>query len=162
MTHKLVLRPSFASSQTKLEESNITDPQRTASGYVKSGDLITLPFTEQSTVENKYSTKTITLNKGKTSKYSGMMTLDPDIDEWKDTTSSPELIVNENSVFDVIKNDNNVWGSLWNEWQISWTGTPTYTLNNSTNTTSSQFAGDPNLVIKGKLELEVEMAHKTD
>ena len=145
-----VLRPSFASSQTKLEESNITDPQRTASGYIKSGDLITLPFTEQSTVENKYSTKTITLNKGKTSKYSGMMTLDPDIDEWKDTTLSPELIVNENSVFDVIKNDNNVWGSLWNEWQISWTGTPTYTLNNSTNTTSSQFAGDPNLVIKGK------------
>ena len=74
----------------------------------------------------------------------------------------PELIVNENSVFDVIKNDNNVWGCFWNEWQISWTGTPTYTLNNSTNTTGSQFADDPNLVIKGKLELEVEMVHKTD
>ena len=145
-----VLRPSFASSQTKLEETNITDPQRTASGYTKKGDLVTLPFTEQNTVTNQYSTKTLILNKGKTSKYSGMMVLQPDVDEWKDTTTSPEIIVNENSIFDVIKNDNNAWGSFWNEWQISWTGTPTYTLNNSSNTTSSQFAGDPNLVIKGK------------
>ena len=63
---------------------------------------------------------------------------------------APELLVNENSVFDVIKNDTNVWGCLWNEWQISWTGTPTYTLNNSTNATGAQFADDPNLVIKGK------------
>lgn len=145
-----VLRPSFASSQTSLEEKNITTAQRTASGYVKGGNLITLPFTEQSTVVNQYATKAIAINQGKTSKYSGMMRLTPDVDEWKDTTRAPELIVNENSVFDVIKNDNNAWGSLWNEWQISWTGTPTYTLNNSTNSTGSQFASDPNLVIKGK------------
>ena len=78
------------------------------------------------------------------------MKLTPSIDEWKDTSRMPELIVNENSIFDIIKNNNNVWGSLWNEWQISWTGTPTYTLNNSTNTTGTQFASDPNLVIKGK------------
>lgn len=145
-----VLRPSFASSQTKLEETNITDAQRTASGYVKNGDLITLPFTEQNTVENKYSTKSVIINQGKNSKFSGMMTLEPNIDEWKDTNKAPELIINENSVFDVIKNDNNTWGSLWNEWQISWTGTPSYTINNSTNITGSQFASDPNLVIKGK------------
>ena len=62
----------------------------------------------------------------------------------------------------LLKMITNVWGCFWNEWQISWTGTPTYTLNNSTNTTGSQFADDPNLVIKGKLELEVEMAHRTD
>ena len=145
-----VLRPSYASSQTKLEEKNTTDLQRTASGYSRNSDLITLPFTEQNTIENKYSTKTIVLNQGKSSKYSGSMKLSPDIDEWKDTSRMPELIVNENSVFDIIKNDNNVWGSLWNEWQISWTGTPTYTLNNSTNTTGTQFADDPNLVIRGK------------
>ncbi len=145
-----VLRPSYASSQTKLEEKNTTDLQRTASGYSRKSDLITLPFTEQNTVENKYSTKTLVLNQGKSSKYSGIMKLSPDIDEWKDTSRMPELIVNENSVFDIIKNDNNVWGSLWNEWQISWTGTPTYTLNNSTNTTGTQFANDPNLVIRGK------------
>ena len=145
-----VLRPSYASSQTKLEEKNTTDPQRTASGYSKNSDLITLPFTEQNTIENNYSTKTLVLNQGKSSKYSGIMKLTPSIDEWKDTSRMPELIVNENSIFDIIKNNNNVWGSLWNEWQISWTGTPTYTLNNSTNTTGTQFASDPNLVIKGK------------
>ena len=66
-----VLRPSYASSQTKLEEKNTTDLQRTASGYSRKDDLITLPFTEQNTVENKYSTKTIVLNQDKSSKFSG-------------------------------------------------------------------------------------------
>ena len=148
-----VCRPSYAASQTKLIEKNINDSQRTSSGYVRRGELITLPFTQQLTVENPYATKTIGINPNKSAKYAGMLTLIPNIDEWKDTTKAPELIVNENSVFDNIKNDSTgLWGSLWNEWQISWTGTPTYTLNNSTNFigSSNQFAAVPDLVISGK------------
>jgi hypothetical protein len=148
-----VLRPSFISSQTKLRESNINDPQRTASGYSRKGDLATLPFTQQSTVSNPYATKTISINPDKSAKYSGIVTLTPNIDEWKDTYTTPELIVNENAVFDNIKNHNdNLWGSLWNEWQISWCGCPSYALNNSTNFVgaSNQFASNPDLVISGK------------
>ena len=148
-----VCRPSYAASQTKLKEKNINDPQRTASGYVRKGELITLPFTQQVTVSNPYATKTITINPNKSSKFSGILTLIPNIDEWKDTQKAPELIVNENSVFDNIKNNSELlWGSLWNEWQISWTGTPNYNLSNSTNfiSASSQFAAIPDLVIKGK------------
>ena len=148
-----ILRPSFSASQTTLIEKNLNDPQRSANGYARNGELITLPFTEQSTVENLSATKTITINPDKSAKFSGMLTLIPNIDEWKDTYRAPELIVNENSVFDNIKNNNaGLWGSFWNEWQISWTGTPTYTLNNSTNFTgsSNQFASVPDLVIASK------------
>ena len=144
-----VLRPSYYASQTKLIEKNLNDSQRIANGYQKTGELLTLPFTEQLTVSNPYATKTININPGKSSKFSGILTLDPAIDEWKDTDRSPELIVNENSIFDTIQNNNsNLWGSIWNEWQILWTGTPNYALNNSSGTT--QFNSTVTSVIKGK------------
>jgi hypothetical protein len=144
-----VVRPNYYASQTKLIEKNLNDSQRTANGYQKTGELFTLPFSEQLTVSNPYATKTIDINPGKSSKFSGILTLDPSIDEWKDTYKSPELIVNENSIFDTIKNNNaNLWGSIWNEWQILWTGTPNYALNNSAGTT--QFNSTVTSVIQGK------------
>jgi hypothetical protein len=149
-----VLRPSYYASQTKLIEKNLNDAQRTANGYKKTGELITLPFTEQLTVSNPYATKTIDINPGKSSKFSGVMSLDPSIDEWKDTDKAPELIVNENSIFDTIQNDNsNLWGSIWNEWQVMWTGTPSYNLNNSASFNlngTTQFDSTVTSVIKGK------------
>ena len=148
-----VARPSYYASQTSLEELNITNSQRSADGYVKNGEIITLPFTEQQTISNPYATKTIDINPGKSNRFCGSLTLSPNIDEWKDTTTSPELIVNENSVFDSIKNGtSNIWGSIWNEWQIAWTGTPLYNLANSTNSDASsvnQFDTSTSGVIKG-------------
>jgi hypothetical protein len=149
-----VARPAYYASQTKLIEKNLNDTQRTANGYQKTGELITLPFTEQSTISNPYATKTITINPGKSSKFSGIMTLDPSIDEWKDTNKTPELISNENSIFDTIQNQNsNLWGSIWNEWQVMWTGTPSYNLNNSASFNlngTTQFDSTVTSVAKGK------------
>ena len=145
-----VLRPSYASSQTKLIEKNVNDSQRTADGYVNKTGFITLPFTEKVLVQNTFATKSSAINPNKSSKHSGICILTPNIDEWKDTSVTPELILNENSVLDNIKNGADVWGSVWNEWQMNWCGTPTYTLSNSTNSTNSQFADVSNLVISGK------------
>lgn len=137
-TQSGLLRPSYVASQTKLVESISTNSQRLANGYVRSGDLITLPFTEQTTVSVNAATRDITVNPGQSAKYTGVMTLSPNIDEWKDTTIAPELVLNENSVFDTLKNQpSSCWGSLWNEWQISWAGASTYGLANSTNFKSS-------------------------
>lgn len=128
-----ILRPSFYASQTSLIEKNSFDSERTSNGYKKTGDIVTLPYTSQSTITNPYATKTIQINPGRSTRFSGAMKLSPNIDEWKDIYTSPELIVNENSVFDTIKNSSSdLWGSIWNEWQVSWTGTPAYNLNNST------------------------------
>ena len=145
-----VLRPSYASSQTKLIENNVNDSQRTADGYVNKTGFITLPFTEKVLVQNTFATKSSAINPNKSSKYSGICILTPNIDEWKDTSVNPELILNENSILDNIKNGTDAWGSVWNEWQMNWCGTPNYTLSNSTNSTNSQFADVSNLVISGK------------
>lgn len=149
-----IARPSYYASQTKLIEKNINNSQRVANSYQKTGELITLPFTEQTTVSNPYATKTIDINPGKSSKFCGIMSLDPAIDEWKDTTKTPELISNENSIFDTIQNQNsNSWGSIWNEWQVMWTGTPSYNLTNSSSFNlngNTQFDSSVTTVIKGK------------
>ena len=146
-----VLRPSYASSQTKLIEENLNDTQRSASGYSNKSGFVTVKYSESSVVTNKFATATRTINPSKSAKYSGVCVITPDIDEWKDTTVAPELISNENSVFDIIKNSSEPWGGVWNEWQMNWCGTPTYGLNNSTNSTSSsQFADSGNLVLHGK------------
>jgi hypothetical protein len=145
-----VLRPSFASSQTKLIEKNVNDSQRLADGYVNRTGFITLPYTEKVVIQNTSATTTATINPNKSSKYSGICILTPNLDEWKDTFTDPELILNENSILDNIKNGTNCWGSVWNEWQMNWTGTPIYSLTNSTNSINSQFADISNLVISGK------------
>ena len=155
-TQSGLLRPSYVASQTSLEESVSTDLERTANGYVRKGDLVTLSYTEQSTVSVPSATRNITVNPGESAKYAGVMKLNPDIDEWKDTTTAPELIVNENSVFDTIKNQpDSCWGSFWNEWQISWTGVSTYALANSTDfktsnqsSSTSQFDSSTSNIVK--------------
>jgi len=147
-----VARPSYYASQTKLIEKNTNDLQRSASGYKKTGELITLPFTEQSTINNPHASTTITINPGRAAKFGGIVTLEPNIDEWKDTTIAPELIVNENSIFDTIQNNiPGSWGTIWNEWQFAWTGSANYSLSNSTS--GSQFnsiSNNSTSVLKGK------------
>ena len=41
-----ILRPEFKHRMIELEESISTDTARTAAGYQKTGDLLTLPYTE--------------------------------------------------------------------------------------------------------------------
>jgi len=148
-----ILRPSFYASQTELIENNLTDAQRAANGYRKTGDLITLPYTEQSTIVNQFATRNLTINPGRASRYAGVMTLEPNIDEWRDTVTPPELIVNENSVFDTIRNNStDLWGSIWNDWQFAWTGTQSYNLTNSTTTISNgiaQFGDNTTNLVRG-------------
>lgn len=133
-----LLRPSYAASQTKLIESAINDSQRSSAGYMKTGDLVTVPYTETSVVKNSDASRFIPVNPNSIANFTGLLTLTPNIDEWKDTVTPPEVISNENSIFDTFQSNNpNAWGSFWNEWQIAWTGTPNYNLSNSTNFNSS-------------------------
>ena len=45
-----------------LIEENTTDAQRTADGYQKTGDIITLPYTEVVSVQQPYATRVENLN----------------------------------------------------------------------------------------------------
>jgi hypothetical protein len=61
----------------------------------------------------------------------GTIELDPAGDEWKETERVPELVVNQQGMFDTMAanlgNPNLAeiqLGTVWNEWQDNWVGRP--------------------------------------
>ena len=77
------LRPSHHMDNTNLIESDsslgsstaMTDAIRTTNGYQKTGDLITLPYTEETEIEQKYASTTVNLNPYDTISFVGHITL---------------------------------------------------------------------------------------
>ena len=113
---------------------------RTLAGYTKTGDLITLPYTETTVIEQPFATKTENLNPFLIFNWIGNIDLNPPVDEWKETRVAPELVINVAGSFDNMARDlglNNATtteipvGTEWNEWQDQWSGNP------RTNTTTN-------------------------
>ena len=148
-------RTLFNEDVIELEERDddltaILAADRTAANYQKTGDLVTLPYTESTYIEQPFATKTENLNPFFIFDWIGDITLDPPVDEWKETRVAPEIVVNVNGTFDNMVRDrglNNAStteipvGTEWNEWQDQWTGNPRTTTswqgNNLVQTTSS-------------------------
>jgi hypothetical protein len=112
--------------------TSILAADRTAANYSKTGDLVTLPYTESIYLQQPYATKTENLNPFLVFNWIGDITLDPPVDEWKETRVAPELVVNLNGTFDNLARElglnNNSQeipvGTEWNEWQDQWSGNP--------------------------------------
>src|SRR5210317_1356757 len=131
-------RTPFNEDIIELEERDddltaIVAADRTAANYSKTGDLLTLPYTETTFLEQPYATKTENLNPFLIFDWVGDIQLDPPVDEWKETRVAPELTVNINSTFDNLARElglNNTSiseipvGTEWNEWQDQWSGNP--------------------------------------
>ena len=130
------LRPAFHQDNINLIESDsglgnstaMTDAIRTTNGYQKTGDLITLPYTEVALVDQNYASTTVNLNPYDTIDYIGNVVLSPDNDEWFDTEVQPEMTIEIPSVYDTLTNlasegvlDLNL-GTIWNNWNDTWTG----------------------------------------
>src|SRR5210317_1372876 len=130
------LRPLFSEDSVKLIEADddgttIVAADRTAANYARTGDLITLPYTEATLVDQPFASKTINVNPFDVTTFAGSIKLDPPGDEWKETERAPELVVNNVGGFDtLVSNLGNralrgfEIGTIWNEWQDNWTGRP--------------------------------------
>ena len=143
-------RTMFNEDIVELEEVDddgtaIVAADRTSAGYQKTGDLITLPYTETSVIEQPFATKTENLNPFFVFDWIGNIELDPPLDEWKETNRAPDLVVNLNGTFDNLVRDLGLnsssttsipFGTEWNEWQDQWSGNPRTTVQGNTATTS--------------------------
>ncbi len=130
------LRPLFHEDAIQLIESDddgtaILNTDRTNAGYVKTGDLLTLPYTETDLITQPFASKTLNVNPFDVITWSGSIALTPPGDEWKETERAPELVINNTGAFDTLASDignaslNGIEiGTVWNEWQDQWTGTP--------------------------------------
>jgi len=132
------MRPTFHEDAISLIERDddgtaIVDADRTASNYQKTGDLITLPYTEATLIDQPYASKTVNVNPFGIFTFIGSIALTPTSDEWKETERAPELVINndDGSWDTLVKESGNPnlqsveLGTIWNEWQNHWTGVST-------------------------------------
>jgi hypothetical protein len=117
------LRPVHKTKSIDLLEQATTDSARTTAGYKKTGDLLTLPYTEVVISENPFATTIERVTPFLTASWSGTVELDPDQDSWFETEIAPELVINVEGNFDaVVAANRNQLGSVWNAWQDTWSG----------------------------------------
>jgi len=116
------------------DETVIVDADRTAAGYQRTGDLITLPYEEEIYMQQPYATRVENINPFAIFDWVGNIFLDPAVDEWIDTERAPDLIVNLNGAWDNLVAGRGLdnattasipYGTEWNNWQTNWTGSTT-------------------------------------
>ena len=114
-------RPQFYEGNT-----NFTLTAADSSNYQITGDVLSLPYTNTTIIEQPFASGHENVNPYDVFAWIGQIDLTPESDEWKDTDTRPELIIDNEGLFDVVNNlsnDDGVFGTVWNEWQTQWTGT---------------------------------------
>ena len=120
-----ILRPSNTAENIPLIESNTTDSQRTTAGYQRTGDLITLPYTEVVASSQIYATRQTRINPSSSGTFLGILALTPSGDNWFETQKAPDIIINVDGNFDsVFAKNKHAIGTIWNAWQTQWSGAP--------------------------------------
>ena len=122
-------RPKCVLRNAPLTESVSTDTARSAAGYQKTGDVLTLPYTSVSFAEQPYATRVENIQPYLVFGFTGKITLTPSGDEWFETEVSPALIINVEGNFDTFVADNqNAIGTVWNSWETQWSGTTSQSI----------------------------------
>ena len=129
-------RPICKTNSVQLIEADddgtaVLSTDRVDNNYAKTGDLITLPYSEETLIDQPFASKFLNVNPFNVFTWVGTVELDPAGDEWKETERVPELVVNQQGMFDTMAanlgNPNLAeiqLGTVWNEWQDNWVGAP--------------------------------------
>lgn len=100
-----ILRPRFSSSSFNFD-INLTETS--SANYSKNDDLITLPYSTEVYLSNYQATNWQNLNPYAVFSWNGEVRLNPATDNWTDTTTRPDNVVNingNNDPFTVIADD---------------------------------------------------------
>ena len=139
-----VLRPTAKEDSVNLEEVNVREDQRSVSGYKKSGDMVTLPFSPLNLLGNDFASKTLNPNPFVVLQYVGDGEISPSIDHWYDQTEEPLVVDTNTDLFNIFLAKENVkesFSSLYNSFVVNWVGTSTsFTAINSLGQVNTQQA----------------------
>ncbi len=124
-TQQSVMRSQSNEDSFKLIEVNTRDDQRNTAGYKKTGDRITLPYTELKLLGNDFATKTINPNPFVVLQYVGDSFIGPTVDSWYDNSVAPLVIDNNTNLYSIFLSKSNIrdaFSSLYNSYKINWIG----------------------------------------
>jgi hypothetical protein len=118
-----ILRPQFEMNDTLLKATTV--------GEVNS-DIIQLDFTETALIDQPLASISESVNPFDLADWQGHVTLTPTTDEWKETNQRPDIVINDTSAYDQfaqMAQEQNLLGTIWDEWEVAWRGTTTETRN---------------------------------
>jgi hypothetical protein len=121
---KRELRPLCKTEAFTLKEVATTDAERTAAGYAKTGDLYTLPYTEERMISNNRSSKVENLNPYDVVSFRGKMK-GKQSDIWIDTIRLPDLPVSVDNYSSLTADAKakGTYGTVWGSWETVHFGT---------------------------------------
>ena len=97
-----------------------------SSNVTKSGDIISLPFTEEAHITSNKASQQVNVNPYDVANFVGRMELSPDKDVWHDMEVLPTITSSQEGNFDAVLAGVEV-GTVWNDWQQTWAGVPSIT-----------------------------------
>jgi hypothetical protein len=115
-----IMRPQFVESEVRLLWN-----EAFSTGLRKTGPLLTLDYTTESYIAQPYSSYAEFVNPYNVFTWTGDMKLSPESDNWKDTETRPQVIIDQEGVYDSfaqLADAAGVTGTVWNEWQTAWSG----------------------------------------
>ena len=113
-------RPLCDTKIVAVQEEATTTADRTANNYVKVGDIITLPYTEEAFITNVKSSKTANLNPFNMVTFTGTITLDPPSDIWYDQNRLPDVYRNVEGNYSTLVAEaqaRGTFGTVWGNWR---------------------------------------------
>jgi len=123
---KQELRPMAVFKHISLAENVTTNAERSAAGYTKTGDLITLPYQIVPVIIQDYATRVENLQPYLLSQWVGRITLSPAGDNWYETAVAPDVLVNDGNYDTLLaEKDGLTSGTYWNEYEVIWSGVDT-------------------------------------
>ena len=139
-----VLRPQSKEDNIKLVEVNTREDQRAVSGYKKTNDIVSLPYSSLELLGNASASTEINPNPFVVFQYVGDGELSPSIDQWYDQDEEPLVVDTNTSLFNIFlakDNTREAFSSIHNSFVVNWVGTsPSFSSINSLGENNSQQA----------------------
>jgi len=132
-----ILRPKYVESNVNLIRK-AGEANGTGGKAQKTGSIVTLPYGHAEYIKQPYATESEFVNPYNVFSWAGKITLSPESDEWKDTETRPDVVIDDEGIYDQLvfqANQSNILGTVWNEWETNWSGTESTVLGTSTSVT---------------------------
>ena len=119
------LRAAHFTDSIRVEESFQTDEERLSLGNYMSNQsgIITVPYDNTRIINQPFATRTINLQPYAVFCYEGALELDPPIDTFQETNRLPDLVIEDNNIYDALLgltntlNENHMLGTYWGNWE---------------------------------------------
>jgi hypothetical protein len=118
-----MLRPESYQDNIELKEWASTDTSRSSLNYVKTGDLLMLPYSHSVMVSQGFASRVENVNPFAIQTWIGVIKLSPGSDTWIDTRKAPDVVLDVEGNYESVRaREKNRLGTIWNSWRTVWAG----------------------------------------